>query len=50
MAFRSGFADQFEQMVIVHVLDFIRKDYKLAIDLIQFAALKAISQLFATKT
>src|SRR5208337_2548484 len=39
--------DQFEQMAVLNLLNAVGKNHKLAIDLIEFAALELVSQLFA---
>ena len=47
--FMARLADQFQQMMILHMLDPVGKNYKPPIDFIQFAALKLVSQLFAAQ-
>src|ERR1700732_4265624 len=42
--------DQFEQMAVLHLLDAVRENHKPAIDLIEFAALKLMSELFAAQS
>src|SRR5208282_447389 len=42
--------NQFQQMTVLHLLDAVGKHYKPAIDLIEFAALKLVSQLFAAQS
>src|SRR5258707_707030 len=42
--------DQFEQMAVLHLFDAVGKNYKSSIDLIEFAALKLMSELFAAQS
>src|SRR5208282_2803670 len=41
--------DQFNQMAVLNLLDAVGKNYKSAIDLVQLAALKLVSQLFTAQ-
>src|SRR5215468_5950287 len=50
MGLAIALANQLQQMMIVDVLDFVSKDYKAAINLIQLAALEVISKLLASQT
>src|SRR6185437_8964974 len=42
------FADKLEQVMVVHGFDFIRKQDKAAVDVIEFAAVELVSELFIT--
>src|ERR1700758_1502369 len=44
-----NFCDQLQQMAVLHFLDPVGQDYKLAIDLIQFAPLERVTELFAAQ-
>ena len=43
-------SDQFEQMAVLHLFNAVGKNDKPAIDLIEFAPLKLVSQLFAPQS
>jgi len=47
MAFAVSLANHLQQMMIVHMLDLVCQNYKLAIDLIKLAALEVIAELLA---
>src|SRR5208282_3403771 len=41
--------NQFQQMAVLNLLDAVRKNHEFAIDLVQFAAFKLVSQLFTAQ-
>ena len=43
------FSNQIEQVMIVNVLDFVGQNYKLPVNLIQFAAVERVPKLFASQ-
>src|SRR5208282_4404307 len=47
--FSNHVFDQFKQMAVLNLLDAVGKNYKSAIDLVQLAALKLVSQLFTAQ-
>src|SRR5438067_4473152 len=50
MALAVSFANQFEQVMIVHSLNLIGQNHKATIDFVEFAPLKTITELLTTKT
>ena len=50
MALAVSFANQFQQMMIVNILDLVGENHKPTIDFIELAAFEMIPELLATKT
>ncbi len=48
---RAGYVvDQFEQVTVLHALDTVGKNYELAINFVEFAALEIVSELLAAQS